>query len=145
MTQTPTSTDAFLNRFLTSIPPEVAATFTEAQLDAIKKELGTRAWNPQPVDLRLSVPVLDRKFFFVLLGGPERRSRDRLRVERRKHPILTFANTLVISAFIFMTITSAFGTAILVKRRTNMNVFPNLNFPDEAIVDFLCPGSLNKD
>lgn len=145
MTQTPLSTDAFLKRFLTSIPPEVAATFTEAQLDAIKKEIGARTWNHQPVDLRISLPVPGRKFFFVLLGGTERRSRNRLRAERRKHPILTVANTIVISAFIFMTITSAFGTAILVKRRTNINVFPDIDFPDEVVVDFLCSGSLNGD
>jgi len=43
---------------------------------------------PHPVDIRLTIPLLSGRYYFTILAGHERRSADRLRADRRLHPLL---------------------------------------------------------
>lgn len=51
-----------------------------------------------PVNLRLSIPLFGKRFYFALVGGKERRSHERIALERRRHPLRTRTNL----AFIFI-------------------------------------------
>jgi hypothetical protein len=84
----PASTDSFFTALFRQLTPEVATSFTNLQLDAVKRAFGTRAAGSHAVDIRLSVPVLRRRYYCVVLAGKERRSRERLRaeVERQAQP-----------------------------------------------------------
>lgn len=44
------------------------------------------------VNVRLSIPFLFGRYYLTVVAGKERRSPDRLAVERRKHPLATFGN-----------------------------------------------------
>ncbi|MDA0652334.1 MAG: hypothetical protein O3C49_03535 [Proteobacteria bacterium] len=45
-----------------------------------------------PVNIRMTVPILGRRFYFSLAGGRERRSTERLALERQANPLRTKSN-----------------------------------------------------
>ena len=57
-----------------------------------------QAWgNHHPINIRVSIPLLAfGRFYVTILAGRERRSGERRKQERKKHPLLTFANMLFI-------------------------------------------------
>ncbi len=62
-----------------------------------------------PINLRLSIPLFFGRWFFTLIGGPERRDQERRAKERRKHPLLTLGNVV----FLFI-VGTVIGTAVAV-------------------------------
>ena len=104
----PVSADGFIARFLSRVPADVAPTFSQAQLLAIKDFVITNRARP-PVDIRWTIPLIWIRFFIVVLAGPERRPAERLAAERAARPILTWSNILVIVVFLAMLLTSFVG------------------------------------
>lgn len=86
--------DLILKRTLAKIPPSVAQSFTDEQLLALKSILVSTPVKQHTVDIRVSIPLL--KCYFVLLMGKERRSAQRLRLDRASHPLPTGWNLAVI-------------------------------------------------
>ncbi|NEO98657.1 MAG: hypothetical protein F6K58_08245 [Symploca sp. SIO2E9] len=132
------NTDAYLNQLLTYIPPETAVTFTDEQLKAIKIELSTFIKSEPFANQNDCFPISKNNFFSVPLTTFEQSLGKQPATNRCKHPLLTVAHTLAISTFILLIIASCFGSLILVKRKMNINLFPNIDFPDEAVADLLC-------
>ena len=66
-----------LNRLLQMMPPAVAASFTPIQREALQQALVANAWRRHPLDIRLTLPLLVKRLYVVLLVGEERRSRKR--------------------------------------------------------------------
>ena len=62
----------FRRRLLANMPEGVASSFTELQLAMIERALDGGKWRDHPVDIRLSIPVLWRRCYLVILAGPER-------------------------------------------------------------------------
>lgn len=55
---------------------------------------GQAAWSSEhPVDVRLTIPLVFGRYYIAIVCGKERRSDQRLRVERRRHPLITAGNT----------------------------------------------------
>ncbi len=71
------------------MPRDVAATFTDEQLDALD---GALTPSRHPVDIRLSLPFPSGRRYVVLLAGRERRPRARLAAYRRSHALWTLSN-----------------------------------------------------
>jgi hypothetical protein len=73
-------------------------TMSQAPPEAQPVKAGTRVRRgvPPSVNIRVTVPVLKSRFYFALMGGRERRSRERLAVERRRNPVATRPNILFI-------------------------------------------------
>jgi hypothetical protein len=84
--------DPFLANFLLRIPQEVADSFTDTQLAAVKQIFDRRGDGSHKIDVRISVPLLFRRHYFVIFSGIEKRSRARRRSEARLHPIFRAAN-----------------------------------------------------
>ena len=100
--------EGFIARFLASVPADVAQTFSQAQLLAIRDfMIDNRA--RQAVDIRWTIPFIWFRFFIVVLAGPERRSAERMAAERAARPILTWSNVIVIAVFLVMLMTSFVG------------------------------------
>ena len=60
----------------------------------------SREWSSgHPVNIRLSLPLLFGRFYITIVAGRERRSRERLAAEARKHPLATAGNLLFLTAF----------------------------------------------
>ncbi len=68
-----------------------------------------RAWASHPINIRISIPLIFGRWYFTIIGGPERRDRTRRARERRKHPLFTLGN--VIFMFIVGTV---IGSAVAV-------------------------------
>ena len=75
------SQDDVLNHYLKRMDPQVAASFSEPQRDAIKSMLGARGMKKHAVEIRHSIPFAKWRFYTVLLMGKEQRSLHRLRSE----------------------------------------------------------------
>ncbi|MHA1569957.1 MAG: hypothetical protein ACTSXZ_10840 [Alphaproteobacteria bacterium] len=95
----PETNDLFLQNFFARIPADAAASFSDAQLDAIKLCFGARGWGRHRVDIRLSLPLIWRRYYLVVLAGAERRAPDRLVRDRLMHPVATAANAVAVVAF----------------------------------------------
>ena len=84
-------------RLLDGLPADVRASLTDHQRDALVASANNCGWARHPADLRLSIPFFKKHFYLVLLAGEERRSKERLAIERKRYPIATIANfTLLI-------------------------------------------------
>jgi hypothetical protein len=105
----PSRKEALFEQFLAHVPSQTAETFTVAQVEALKQACSQLNWKKHPVDIRLSVPVPFNRFYLVILAGPERRSRHRLKTESRKYPIWTTTNTIAIAAVLGMLLLSTLG------------------------------------
>lgn len=88
--------DAALERFLKRLPDDIANSFTIEQLQAMQTGLQATQWRRHPVDIRMTIPVLWKKFYFVLVAGPEKRSKIRRASDRVQQPIWTLANVLFV-------------------------------------------------
>ncbi len=116
--------DPFVEKFLSRVPADVADTFSDGQLDAIKLAFGARSWGSHAVDIRLSIPLITKQIYLVMLAGRERRTPQRSLLERALHPFSTLAN------FTFLTITgfgvlgaSVFALYVL-KSAFGINLLP---------------------
>ncbi len=71
--------EAFLDHYFKRLDPEVAASFTEAQREAITTMFGARGITRHAVEVRRSFPVPGGwRFYLVFLCGRERRALSRL-------------------------------------------------------------------
>lgn len=51
-----------------------------------------------PINIRVSIPFLGKRFYFALMAGKERRGHERLAVERRRNPFFTKVNVFFLVA-----------------------------------------------
>jgi len=93
--------------FLDRLPPHIAGSLTVEQKAAIAAAAGQREWNTHPVNIRLTLPLLPRKWFLTIVGGPERRASGRRQSERRRHPLRTAGNF----TFILVAAIALYGVA----------------------------------
>lgn len=92
--------------FLKRIPADVRATFTEAQIAAVERAYAS---GRHGVDIRFSVPLPGGRYYVVILGGREKRSDERRRLERKRHPVWTALNVVTIASFVVMLFFFAVG------------------------------------
>ncbi|MEH2244864.1 hypothetical protein [Nostoc sp.] len=75
LTKHSSKNDTFLQQFFVCIPPQVAATFTDAQLTELQKVFSERVNKRHAVDIRLSIPFIKKRFYLVFLFGKEKKLR----------------------------------------------------------------------
>ena len=90
-------TDPLFQQIIERIPLELKESFTQEQLEALRGAIAHLSWRRHIVDIRLSWLGI----YLVVVGGQERRSNKRLRMEKESHPIWTAANIL---AFLFISV-----------------------------------------
>ena len=73
--------ERFERMFFSRVPPEVARSFTDAQISAIKGVFGGERWDGHAVDFRGVIPFPFRKHYFVFVAGRDRRARRRPRTQ----------------------------------------------------------------
>lgn len=62
------------------------------------------AWrSDHAINLRLTIPLPFASYYLAIVGGKERRSPERRREERQKHPLATKWNILFLAVFGFIT------------------------------------------
>ena len=85
------------------------ASSEEASTASMDQSTSDRAWGTHPINIRVSIPLIFGRWFFTIVGGPERRHPDRRAMERRKHKLLTLGNGI----FLFI-VGSLIGTGLAV-------------------------------
>ena len=98
---------AHSHTLLDRLPPHILGGLTVEQRAAIAAASGDWKAGTHRVNLRLSLPLLPKRWYFTVLGGPERRTAARRRIERARNPVRTAANM----AFIVVTAMSFYGVA----------------------------------
>lgn len=101
--------DATFKRFLKRLPDDIQASFTAEQCEAIRAALQVTQWRRHPIDIRVSIPLLWKSFYFVLILGPERRSRQRRTHERTRNPVWTPVNVLFTLLLVGSGVLASFG------------------------------------
>ncbi len=114
--------DPFIARFFARIPAETAASFTPAQLTAIRMAFGARRWGHHAVDLRKSFPLLRRRFYLVLLIGAEHRTAERLRAEGEMFG--TFGNVLIALVYLGVLLVPLLAGLYLLKWTAGIDLDP---------------------
>ncbi len=90
-----------LDRVLGPMDPDIANSFTEAQLLGLERVLSAPGSRRLPIDIRITVPFFRGGYFLTCIAGRERRSAVRLKEERAKHVLSTFAN---VGFFVFLVV-----------------------------------------
>ncbi len=86
------------NWLLARLPPNIADSLTDTQKDAIAEASGDASWRSHAVNIRISVPIFDRRFYFTVVGGEEKRDPERRVIDRERHPLRTLANVFFMVA-----------------------------------------------
>ena len=105
---------SFRRRLLANMPEDVGNSFTDLQLTMIEHVFEGGKWRNNPVDIRLSIPLIWRRFYFVLLAGPERRSAERRKYEQARRRLSTIANAIVCTLFLLLLVPAAIGSIYLI-------------------------------
>jgi hypothetical protein len=66
--------DPFFRQMFARMSPGAKFTFTPAQLDEIKKAFSARSRASHALDVRHSIRLFGKSYYFVFLAGRERRS-----------------------------------------------------------------------
>jgi hypothetical protein len=121
--------DPFLERFFSRISREAAESFTDDQLLSIKQAFADQVGRDHSVDVRLSVPMLFRRYYVVFIAGPERRDHARRRRDkvgrRRVARTTNFAFMLII---LLLGLMSVLGVLYLLKSALGIDLLPNTSF-----------------
>jgi len=67
------------------------------------------AWVSHPIDIRISLPFVHKRFYLTVVAGQERRRKDRLHADRTTYPLVTAGNIMFT-----LGLTTLFGFAALI-------------------------------
>jgi len=112
--------DTFLQQFFASIPPQVAVTFTDAQLTELQKVFKERVSKRHAVDIRLSIPFIKKHFYLIFLLGKEKRSQ-----QNAKDTIFTPVNNILLIRYCLVLITFLLAALYIIEMVLKINTFPN--------------------
>ena len=96
-------------RLLEQMDQKVAASFTDIQVREVERILSMPSSRRFPVDIRVSLPFVWRRYFITILAGPEQRSAERLEKERADHALWTFTNIVAIIFLLLMFVPALIG------------------------------------
>lgn len=88
----PVSKTVAINSLFERLPPWVVDTLTNEQKEAIHKAVSDPEWDMPPLNIRLSLPLLKRRYYVTVVGGEEKRSSSRRAHDRNRYPLRTVAN-----------------------------------------------------
>ncbi len=112
---------AFAEKFFRKIPYDIRKTLTPEQYQAIEKAFASQ-WKRHPLDIRHSFGFWRWRYYFVLIGG-----RDRRILSRKQQRLFSLAEFYFLMAY--ATTSALFGLLILylVKSALGIDVFPNFH------------------
>ena len=117
-----------LQRFLDQMPEDVVGSLTREQMRGIHAALRQNYWQRHSVvNIRLTIPVLWKRFYFVLLAGPELRNPERLRANRTHYRFWTPGNLGVVSGLLLLGALGALGLFQLQKMTLSPPASPQIH------------------
>jgi len=99
---------------VTSASEEPAETITEGHQRRAQPKTFEKDWSKHPLNLRVTLSLPFGRWYVTLVAGNEKRSKERLVEERKKHPLETIPNLLfLLSVGVFMTSLMLIATALV--------------------------------
>jgi hypothetical protein len=123
---------AFVRRFLAALPPELAASYTPAQLAGVQRCFGMRHGAAHALDLRRSLWTPFGRVYVVLLAGPERRA------AKRPPAVVRLAGAVAAAGVATLLLLVLLGGLHAAKLLAGIDVFPGLDvLPDGSLIALL--------
>ncbi len=114
--------DPLIEKVLKRSPSDVASSFTNEQLHAIKMSLGPNTWGGHFVDKRgtFKFPFIKWRFYYVFLLGKNKRAYTRR--EKNLSMLMMFAS---VSGFIIISMLFGLLLLYLLKSALGIDLFPD--------------------
>lgn len=114
--------DPSIQNLLARIPPEVAQSFTEAQLSALRVALGARSWGRHAVDWRGTFAVWRWRYYFVFLLGRNRRE-----LSRHEKQLSLLLQAAFLAVLLMVCTLLGLLVLYLVKSAMGIDLFPGFS------------------
>lgn len=115
--------DVEIAELLGRFPPEVAASFSDVQLQHLKSAMGARNWGKHKVDFRSSFRLWRYRYYFVFVAGRNRRA-----MTAREKMIDNFLTTALVTGTITISVLAGLLALYLIKSALGIDIFPNYSF-----------------
>jgi len=115
--------DPFIRGLLDRLPVNERDSFSDGQLVGLKVALGARVWGAHPVDLRWTVKMWRKRYYFVLLAGVNRRP-----LSRRQQELALLAKSILFTVGIVVSTLLGVLVLYLLKSAAGINIFPHFSF-----------------
>jgi len=117
--------DPFLEQFFSRIPRDMAESFSDDQLLAIKRAFADQVGKDHSIDIRVSLPLLFRRYYMVFIAGPERRDQARRRRDKGTRRIAKGTNIVFMIFLSFWGVISVLGMLYLLKSALGIDLLPD--------------------
>ncbi|HAU90883.1 MAG TPA: 3-phosphoshikimate 1-carboxyvinyltransferase [Alteromonas sp.] len=110
--------EAAIKNLLQRLPDDVAATFTDDQLAALHVALSGRTWGKHPLDIRGTLNLWRKRYYFVVLAGKDMRE-----LSRSQQRMGNFALAIFVTIMLFLGLSVGFVILYLLKSALGINLF----------------------
>jgi len=114
--------DAFVRGILDRLPLSERGSFSDNQLKSLRTALGAGTWRTHPVDLRWTLSVWKRRYYFVFLSGVNKRP-----VSRRQQELAVTGKALLLTGLLGVSIVLGLLILYLAKSAAGINLFPEFS------------------
>lgn len=112
--------DPFIIGLKQRLPEELRESFTDQQLDGLRNAFATRSWARHKIDLRGTFSLWSNQYYFVLVGGRNKRS-----LSRAQRNLSLAAKAGAITLFLFFSVLLGLAVLYLLKSALGINLLPN--------------------
>ncbi|AHL75769.1 3-phosphoshikimate 1-carboxyvinyltransferase [Stutzerimonas stutzeri] len=112
--------DPFIIGLKQRLPEELRESFTDQQLAGLRSAFATRSWARHKVDLRGTFRLWSNQYYFVLVGGRNKRN-----LSRGQRNLSLAAKAGAITLFLFFSVLLGLVVLYLLKSALGINLLPN--------------------
>lgn len=115
--------DPFIIGLKQRLPEALRESFTEQQLSGLRSAFATRSWARHKVDLRGTFSIWNNQYYFVLVGGRNKRG-----LTRGQRNLTLVTKAIVITLFLFFSALLGLVVLYLLKSALGIDLLPNHSF-----------------
>lgn len=113
--------DDFSRKFFERVPEELSETFTQEQLSVLQ-DIFAEKWARHPLDIRRSFGFWRWRYYYVIIGGHERRD-----LTRRQEKVFRLTELYLLAAYLGSSILLGLIAIYLTKSALGIDLFPNFH------------------
>jgi len=114
--------DIYIKGLLDRLPLSERGSFSDHQLNSLRSALGAGTWRTHPVDLRWTLSIWKKRYYFVFLSGVNKRP-----VSRRQQELAVTGKALLLTSLLGVSIVLGLLLLYLAKSAAGINLFPGFS------------------
>ncbi len=114
--------EIFEKKFFSHIPSDIRQSFSPEQIQALEDAFGEQ-WARHPLDIRRSFGFWRFRYYFVIIGGRERRD-----LTRRQERFFSLSELAFYIGFLAFSTSLGILALYLVKSALGIDIFPHFSF-----------------